>query len=87
MKNDMIYTLQFARNCYEDNAFILQLPNGITKDQARTIDNLLQYKIASYGEENDEDFADMDIHDLVEATLDELNIIWKYPSVDYTIYY
>lgn len=84
---ELIYTISFNKNCSYEPGVVIDLLKGITVERANQVEDLFINKIDNYGEENDGDYIDMDIYEIIRSTLDDLGIFQKFAPIGYTIYY
>lgn len=89
MSKNKYYNIQIVENINVGLAganldIRFHVSEGLTKEQIDDFDDKIQELMNQYGEEND-DYADMDYHEIVEQAAEALNIKIEYPAVDYTI--
>lgn len=78
---DLYYTIAFQENCFVSGLDVrIKIPQGITKEKIDEIEDALQSKLEEVegGEFNTED--------IVYEVLDALEIPYRTPVPDYTIY-
>lgn len=88
---DKYYWIQIQENCNVGLAgqhldIRLHVPEGLTKEQAKALDDEITNAMCEYGEEHDGDYSAMDYHIVLNKAAEKLNIKFEYPKVDYTIY-
>ena len=81
-----IYWLQVAGQFGTDLDIRINIPAGLTLDQTAEIEQHVNDTIELNGIEDNGDYERFSYNEAVEKVLDEMGVIYEYPSVEYTIY-
>ena len=84
--NDRYCNIQFTGN-FEDSPDIrVYVPRGVTERQLEKWQNEYEKIQTEHGKNNNEDYSEFNVKGAIETAADKLNIEYKYPKVDYTVY-
>jgi hypothetical protein len=84
------YWIQIQKNCdvgLAENHLDMRfcVPNRLTKEQTKKLDEEISDLICEYGEEHD-DYSDIDYYSIIKSAAEKLSIVFEFFKVDYTIY-
>ena len=81
-----IHWLKIEGQCGNETQIWINIPKGLTKEQADDFGKRLDEIVNEYGERHDEDYACFDYHAAIDEAANDLKIKYDYPPTDYTIY-
>lgn len=81
-----IFKVRFLGQCENTTNIVIEIPNGITKEQAEQLSEAFDEEIDKWGEKNDGDFEHFNYDIIINDVCSKYGICYHYPKVDHIIY-